>query len=165
VKQLVFVHHGDFVESISEVKKSSQTIQLSLKESKKIYPTLSSNRLKETLYNFKFLYYLYRNYFVNTNNAPTNNRDDKDIEMDYQKFELLLNYIGLNYDIKNIVLIFSPDSDPELTELVKEYNFETLTLKVDNYKSWQLENDSHWSCYGHREAAKQVAKFINESSF
>ena len=70
-----------------------------------------------------------------------------------------------NYLTNNLIIIFSPDSDIELVNLLKKNNFQTILLASSNYKSWQLSNDSHWSCYGHEEAAKQVSKYLIQGTW
>ena len=64
------------------------------------------------------------------------------------------------YEIKNVYLIFSPDSDDKLIDLLKNNGFKVMKLQSSNYKEWKMEHDSHWSCHGHSEAAKQVSVFL-----
>ncbi len=163
IKQLLYVHHGDFIESIKELENQPLIVQYSVNSNKIIYPRLTQSKLKKVLYHFKFAYYLYRNYFLSNDNGFSNNRDDKSLEIDYDKIKELLQYVNSNYRTDNVILVFSPDSDPAFTEFVKKYNFHTLSLESNDYKSWQLPNNSHWSCRGHEEAAKQVAKFLNNA--
>ena len=163
--QLLYVHHGDFIESISEIKKKPLTVQLSIKTNKIIYAKYSRSRFKTILYNFKFAYYIYIKYLLKGKDTSTNNRNEKNLAIDFEKVQSLLNFVKSNYNTDNIILVFSPDTDQNLIKLVKHNHFQTFELKTDNYKSWQLENDSHWSCFGHEEAAKQVSKYINQSSF
>lgn len=165
IKQLLYVHHGDFVESIKEISRNPNTVQLSLKTEIVTFPESSQSNLKRILYKFEFAYFMYRNYFQKSINAPANNRDDKNLEIDYPKIDSLLDYITSNYDTQNIILVFSPDSDPKITEMTVKHNFESITLKAEDYKSWQLSNDSHWSCHGHKESALQVSKFLNDANF
>jgi hypothetical protein len=165
IKQLLYVHHGDFIESITEITNQPLTVQLSISSNKIRFPMLTSSRFKDILYNFKFAYFLYRNYLVKSTNVSTNNRDLKQTNIDYVKIQLLLDFVKKNYFTDNIILVFSPDSDKNLIELVKENNFQTFELKSTNYKSWQLANNSHWSCNGHEEAAKQVSKYIDKSTW
>lgn len=165
IKQLLYVHHGDFTESVKEIKNNLTTVQLELNSNKIIYAKLTQSKFKKILYNFKFAYYLYRNYFNDGGNVSTNNRDDKKSTIDYKKIRLLLKFVKSNYNIEKIVLVFSPDSDLKLIELAKQYSFETVKLTTSDYKSWQLTTDSHWSCYGHEQAALQVAAYLNKKNF
>lgn len=162
VKQLLYVHHGDFIESITEIEKQPLTVQLSVSSNKIRYAKLTTSRVKDILYNFKFAYFLYRKYFVGKADIGTNNRDVVNVSIDYDKIKLLLAYVQKNYRTDNIVLVFSPDTDSKLTAMVKESNFQTLELKAANYKLWQFAHDSHWSCFGHEEAAKQVSKYLQQ---
>lgn len=160
VKQLLYVHHADFIESITEVMNVPLTVQLSVTTNKIRHARLTKSRVKDVLYNFKFAYFLYRNYFVSSVDIGTNNRDAMPATIDYDKIQQLLTFVKMNYQTENIVLVLSPDTDKKLIELVKENNFHTLELTTDNYKLWQFEHDSHWSCHGHEEAAKQVSKYL-----
>ena len=160
IKHLLYVHHGDFIESINEIRPNSNTVQVLLKEEKIKYPILQSSPIKDFLYNFKLAYFLYRNYLLKDKNIQTNNRDEKFESIDYDSIQLLLDFTKKNYDTKRIVLVFSPDSDKKVVELLMKNNFETFVLETNNYKSWQMENDSHWSCFGHKEVAKQVNKYL-----
>jgi hypothetical protein len=90
IKQLLFVHHGDFIESITEIENQPLTVQLSVVSKKIRYAKLTKNRLKDFLYNFKFAYLLYRNYFLKGTNVSTNNRDVKYQKIDYDKIQILL---------------------------------------------------------------------------
>jgi hypothetical protein len=160
IKQLLYVHHGDFIESITEITNNPLTVQLSITTNKIRYARLTKSRFKDILYNLKFAYFLYRNYIVKNTNVSSNNRDIKHSNIDFHKIQMLLNFVKKNYFTDNIILVFSPDTDNELIELIKENNFQTIELKSTNYKSWQLINDGHWSCYGHEEAAMQVSKCL-----
>ena len=52
---LLYVHHGDFVESIRDIKAKQNTTQVNLINGKKYFPELSSSKLKDLLYNFKLI--------------------------------------------------------------------------------------------------------------
>ena len=157
---LLYVHHGDFVESIRDIKAKQNTTQVNLINGKKYFPELSSSKLKDLLYNFKFAYYIYRNYIVKSNNS-VNNRDSlKSKDLDYDYLMKLILFVKKNYEIKNVYLIFSPDSDDKLIDLLKNNGFKVMKLQSSNYKEWKMEHDSHWSCHGHSEAAKQVSVFL-----
>jgi len=103
-------------------------------------------------------------YFVGKMDVSTNNRDVVQSNIDYGKIQMLLTFVKKNYQTDNVILVFSPDSDSKLIDLVKENNFQTIELKASNYKLWQFPTDSHWSCYGHEEAAKQVSKYLEQIS-
>jgi len=157
---LLYVHHGDFVESIKNINANPNTIQIDLTNRVKYFPALRTSKLKDILYNAKFLYFIYRNYIVKSANA-TNNRDSMNkIDMQYEFLNMLIEYTKDNYNISNVYLIFSPDSDDKLIEMLAINGFKVLKLKSNNYKSWQFENDSHWSCFGHEQAAQQVSEFL-----
>lgn len=161
IRQLLYVHHGDFVESVMECGSQPLTVQLSVEQDSIRYAALTSSRMKEVMYNFKLGYYLYRNYLVRAENNQTNNRNVDFGHIDYDVIQMLLDFVKDNYRTDHIVLVFSPGSDTEFVEFAGRNGFQTLFLQTDDYKSWQLESDSHWSCFGHEEAAKQVDYFLH----
>jgi len=165
IRQLLYVHHGDFIESILELGSQPLTVQLSVEQDSIRYAALTSSRIKEVMYNFKLGYYLYRNYLVRAENNQTNNRNVDFGHIDYDAIKLLLDFVKNNYRTDHIVLVFSPGSDTEFVEFTRRNGFQTIFLQTDDYKSWQLESDSHWSCYGHEEVAKQVDHFFHMDQF
>lgn len=164
IRHLLYVHHGDFAESITEIVKSREKIQWSAEQDKVIPISFDrrKNKIKRFLYKSKFAYYLYRNYIVKAGAGNTNNRDDKSKDLDYDRIIKLLDYIDKNFVTDNITLVFSPDSDLKLIEITKGYKYDVFVLKSNDYESWSLEDDSHWSCSGHEKASKQVVSYINE---
>ena len=97
-------------------------------------------------------------------NNWTNNRNVDFKNIDYASIQRMLDYVKDNYRIDNIVLVFSPGSDLELIKQCEENGFRVLLLITDNYKSWLMPNDSHWSCYGHQEVARQVANYLEDGT-
>ncbi|MFN3754458.1 hypothetical protein [Flavobacterium sp.] len=163
VYQLLYVHDGDFVESIAEIKRNPLTVQISVKNGEVTFAKLKSSKLKDVIYNFKFFYYLYRNYLlklVNNNDATNNRVLIKGKKIDYGLIQDLFILTKKKYQIQNIVLVFSPDTDKKVIDIAKENGFKYFQLQTNDYKSWQMPEDSHWSCYGHQEVAKQVAEFF-----
>ena len=171
VVNLLYVSTSDFEESIAELGRDPKMLQISLKENKIYYPTLQGGRLKSLLYKFRFAYYLYRNYVIPKLKAMRKKeqlvevKEKKNIKPDYAKIEQLMNYIGKNYGTDKIILVFHPGSDEGIIKIVQEAGFKTLHLKVDREESWQLPNDSHWSCYGHKEVARQVTNYLKFHTF
>ncbi|MDI9257691.1 hypothetical protein [Flavobacterium sedimenticola] len=165
--QLLYVHHGDFIESVTEIKRNPFTVQLTLKTGEIKYAKPTSGKVKEAIYNFKFIYFLYRNYLfkLGNNDDATNNRVLlKGKKIDYNLINELLVETGKRYRIQNIVLVFSPDTDPKVIDMAGKNGFHYFQLQTDDYKSWQMPKDSHWSCYGHQEVAKQVAQYLQQQS-
>lgn len=163
VKHLLYVHHADFDESIFQKGKRFHTVQLDIENKKVLFPKLQVNSFKRFVYQFKFLYYIYRNYLVRSveGDDVSENIRGKELAIDYNKLEKLLNFSKENYTINNVILVFSPDTDVKLIQMVKQFGFEYLVLQTPNYSTWELPNDSHWSCYGHDQAALQVSKYLN----
>lgn len=164
VYQLLYVHDGDFVESISEIKSSPLTVHMSVKTGKVTYAKFTSSKLKDVIYNFKFFYYVYRKYLFKLNNEDATNNQVliKSKKIDYSLIEELVIIAKKKYNTRNIVLVFGPDTDQRIVDIAHKTGFNYFKLQTDDYKSWQMPNDSHWSCYGHQEVAKQVAAYLTK---
>lgn len=163
VYQLLYIQQADFIESVSEIKSAPLTVQISVKTGQVKYAKLQSSKFKEVIYNFKFFYYIYRNYIFMLlgNDDATNNRVlIKRKKINYQLIEDLLVISKKKYNTRNVILVFSPDTDKKVIDLVKNSGFRYFQLISKDYKSWQMPKDSHWSCHGHEEAAKQVANYL-----
>mgnify|MGYP000179835566 CR=1 FL=1 len=162
VKHLFYVHHGDFIESIMELKNNPLTVQVSLESNEIRFAKLTSSKLKNVLYNFKLAYYLYRNFLIqNINkNVSTNNRNTKSENINYTAIQELLDFVIKYYQTDNIILVFSPDANQKVVDMTQNKGFEVWRLEAENYEKWQLENDSHWSCEGHKKAAEQVNNYL-----
>lgn len=169
-KQLLYVHNSDFVTSVIERTNQPLTVQLSLEKNEIRYAQQKGSSLKELLYRFKFAYFLYRNYVVPiiVENDMARGRTDSSLdeihESDYPYIQSLFDYVTENYKIDNIVLVFFPDSDPKLVDLAGNVGFVTLQLETSDYNSWLTSIGGHWSCFGHKEVAKQVDNYLESIS-
>ena len=161
VKQILYVHDSDFSNSIREIKHENNTFQWSIRSNNISYPQFSENKIKKVLYNFQFMYYIYRNYIISNENSSKIKIDDNKLNIDYNKIQKLLDFINKTYITDNIIIVFSPNSDKGLIEMVMKNNFQTIVLKTDDIKTWEFLNDSHWTCFGHEEVAKQVSHDLN----
>lgn len=68
--QLLYLSEGDFYESISEITRYNDRLQISIENQQLLTNQLKSPGMKKVLYNIKLLYYLYLKYpiFVNKQN-------------------------------------------------------------------------------------------------
>ncbi|MFV9550999.1 hypothetical protein [Algibacter sp. PT7-4] len=176
--QLIYVAGHDFTESVSSIKPLKDITQLDIETNRVVYGQMKSPGFKKILYNWKLLYYFYNNFSFNVfkkNKPPKKNKKTKKVKSkkdnDFKYFHeisKLLNYVKLNYDISNKILVFQPKSKPEIIKLCKDKGFKTILLNSDNDKSWSFDYDHHWTCYGHDKVSLQVSrvltKYINEST-
>ncbi|MFD0799538.1 hypothetical protein ACFQZJ_18855 [Maribacter chungangensis] len=172
IKQLIYVHDADFLESVVQIKKMTDIAQYDTEQDKVIPGVLKSPGLKKILYNWKFMYYLYTNYsFGPTNkeivpapkkvsNAPTSKVLEHKTEL-----QQLITFVTANYNTDSIVLVYRPNADPDLIQLLKDFNFKLLLLVDDKKKNWSFEHDAHWTCIGHEEAAKQVKNRLKKTTY
>jgi hypothetical protein len=161
---LVFVNNNDFYESVTSILPAADITQLDIENSKIIYGRMKSPVLKKVLYNWKLLYYFYNKYPFNF--SKDQNKTEKEIAKDEFKFkneiQSLINYSQQNYNIKNKILVFHPNSKLEIIEICKNAGFKVIILNSDNDESWTFEHDSHWTCYGHSQVANQIQKFFSQ---
>lgn len=159
IHSLIYLKDEDFNESIIQIKPMSDVTQLNIKTKIIEKGEIKSSGLKNILYTFKILYYLYNRFPGNVLNEE--NDESKEI-MNKLKFHReiseLINYIKINYVISNKTLVFQPNSNKLIIEMCQTAGFNIIELNSNNDDSWIFDYDSHWTCYGHERAAKQVKK-------
>jgi len=158
-----YVKNSDFLQSIDNGKgKKNDKVSYNLKTGKIQYAKYEGSTSKDILYNFKFFYYCYRNiWHTEGNNGEI--PDEKAIDkLNREEIVPFMDYVKKNYDAGKMALVFYPESSKELMDLCKSYGFKVMVIETDNHKSWQFEHDAHWTCYGHKQVALQVKKFIEE---
>jgi len=161
--EVIYVNDKDFTESIASINKKKEFVKVDLDKNKIVYSNYRESVYKDMLYNFKFAYYLYRNVWLNDGGEKEGQKIEKKEPLPFNEIGKLLDYVNKNYDLKGKIFVFSPDSDKDLVALCSKAGFKTFMLNAPDLKAWQLETDSHWSCHGHNEAAKQVKEFIMHS--
>jgi hypothetical protein len=57
----------------------------------------------------------------------------------------------------------TPDTDQSIDKILKKHQIKFLRLRAQNYKRWSHIDDPHWSCLGHRKAAKQVSAYMENN--
>lgn len=164
---LIYVSGGDFYESVSSILPAVDITQLNVEKSKIIYGQMKSPGLKKILYNWKLLYYFYNKFPLNFSKSVAKSvkieKEENKNEFKFQKeIQSLVNYTKLNYNIKNKILVFHPNSESEIIEICKNAGFKVIVLNSDNDQSWTFEHDKHWTCYGHSQVARQIQKFFNQ---
>lgn len=165
-KQMFYVHDEDFTASVVELLNQPLTVQYSLKKKEVRYAILTTSKLKSILFSSKFVYFLYRNYFVLADLDLFNKKEEVSAEvkpLNYESLGLAFDYVTENYNVANILLVFFPGSDEGLMDLARQSGFETMLLETDDYNSWLTSIGGHWSCYGHEEVAMQVDHYLRQS--
>lgn len=170
---LMYVLDKSFYKSIKKNSISNGT-QLDLKTFKVSHSKYIESVFKNVLYNFKFAYYLYRKNLHIFNRrislfsslfkiSKPKKRGFKENfkKEDIEDISILLDFVKKNYQTDNVVMIFNDRNSKQIYNLVKSKGFQTLRFDSQN-DDWTLEGDSHWSCYGHHQAAKQVSAFLDE---
>ena len=164
--QLLYLSESDFYESISEINRYSDRLQISIKNQKLLPTHLKAPGLKKILYNIKLLYYLYLKYpiFVEKQNkGETSDSIYENKKFDSLIFNELLTYCSENYELNKLIFVFHPNTDNRIIELVSAFGIKTILLNSELDKSWALgSHDGHWSCYGHNQISKQVANKLKD---
>ena len=165
IKTLIYVSDNDFYESIKEVKPMVDITQINLKDGSIAYGEMKAPRLKKILYNVKLLYYFYNRFPLGQSDVAQDHNKEELVEAEdnnklKSKVEIfkLIEYIVNNYNIKSKILVFHPNTNTEIIEQCQRAGFNTIVLdssKDDN--SWTFDYDSHWTCYGHEQVAKQIS--------
>lgn len=168
VLNLIYVNNNDFYESISSIRPLTDITQLNIEKGEIVYGQMKSPGFKKILYNWKLLYYFYNRFPLNFSKTQIKTKIKKESVKNAFNFETelkgLISYAKLNYDITDKILVFHPKSQFEIIELCKKAGFKVMLLSSEkDDKSWSFEHDSHWTCYGHSQVAKQVTKFIKSN--
>jgi hypothetical protein len=166
VNNLIYVNDNDFYESVVEIKPIRDITQLSLNSNSIIFGEMKSPAIKKILYNWKLLYYFYNRFPLNISKKTEIDPIDVNDNVEVNEFQFenkvfeLINYISINYSIKNKTLVFHPNSNKIIIEKCKKVGFNVIILDSSEDQDWTFGYDSHWTCYGHERAAQQVHKWI-----
>lgn len=168
LKTLVYVNDNDFYESIKDLKPMSDITQVNLKDGSIAYGEMKAPFFKKILYNFKLLYYLYNRFPLDqSDNAEEPIKHESEDEENGNELKSktevfqLIDYIADNYENKNKILVFHPNSNSEIIEQCIRTGFKTIVLDSSkDDKSWTFDYDSHWTCYGHEQVAKQISTVL-----
>ena len=154
------VNSNDIYESISNINRYPDRIQVNLNENKISKVDLKYPNLKKILYNIKGLYYLYYNQFLNFN-FPNLKSSKKIINTATNKelIRKLINYIRDNYSTEEISF---------LCYNMKNYEINSLKMLSENIyhieefsKNELIEDDRHWNFLGNQKVAEIIYnKFI-----
>jgi len=161
---LLYVHSSDFIDCLPQSPEDSH-ITFDPNSNKLQFDHYTESKFKDVVYNFKFGYYFYRNVWL----SPSHSAEAKAInssaeaEVPVDGVKKLLQFISKKYTLNNKVLIFRPGSDRAVVKLCADAGFKTYLLQGNPLKWRQSKDDSHWSCQGHEEAAKQVKSIIEEN--
>jgi hypothetical protein len=158
---IMYLKEGDFTEGIASLNKNDNNVRVDLEKNKILYQKYKGSKLKDFLYNVKVVYYLYRNVIQPAQQGAPRIKDKK--VFPEKVVGRQIDYLVKNYPVKNKLMVFVPGTNPKLLEMCRAAGFKTVQLEVKGNKVWELENDIHWSCYGHEEVAKQVAPHIEDA--
>lgn len=120
--QLLYLGGDDFYESISEITRYNDRLQLSIENQKLLPNQLKSPGLKKILYNIKSLYYLYQKYpiFVDKQNKgelPKAHQENN--KFDSNVFNKLFTFCSNNYHLKKLIFVFHPNTDDRIIAMAK----------------------------------------------
>lgn len=168
IHTLIYVKDDDFYESISEIEQLDEITQLSVKKDSIRYGAINAPKFKKALYNWKLLFYFYNRFPLNSLLKTKSKSKDsfyssKNEEKYNTEVSQLIDYISHNYVIKNITLVFHPNSNESIIETCISFGFNIILLDSSNDKPWTFDYDSHWTCYGHKRAAQQISKKLINS--
>ena len=160
LKHLVYINTADFYESIGVKGKKSNRVTIDLADNTIFKPKVENALLKKILYSSKFLFYMRLRFFSKEKNNDENKGNQTKKSIDYGQFKSLFAYCLKSYDTDRIIFVYHPNIEERFVELTKEFGFKYIVLDTQG-KDWAIdETEPHWSCFGHGEVAKQVARVI-----
>ena len=155
-KTIFLVNSNDIYESISDINRFSDRIQVDLIDNKINNVDLKYPTLKKILYNIKGLYYLYSNQFFSFN-FPKLVSSKKIINNKGPNKELirkLFVYIKDNYSTENISFFCYNMKDSEVN------SFKLLSKNIYHIKEFDekeiRKDDRHWNCLGNQKVAELI---------
>ncbi len=155
-KTIFLVNSNDIYESISNINRFPDRIQVDLIENKINNVDLKYPTLKKILYNIKGLYYLYSNKFFSLNFTKLNsskkiiNNKDPNKEL----IRKLFVYIRDNYSTENISFLCYNMKDSEVN------SFRMLSKNIYHIREFDKKeirkDDRHWNCFGSQKVAELI---------
>jgi len=170
--KVIYVSSKDFLTNIKNGN-SNSGYQVNLETKQFYYPKYRGSSLKDFIYNFKFIYYLYRKNIsvfnpttvINGINKNSENKNDLKLSnKEYEEVSNLLDLIKINYKCDNVFFVFHPNSSKEIISLTRKKGFRSMEIVKNENENWKTKNHGHWNCFGHHEVAKQVSIFLDELS-
>ena len=163
--QLLYINENDFYESVSEINRYDDRVQISIQEQKILKSEIKNPGIKKLLYASKLAYYLYLKSmaFMSslTQKKNTSESNQKDL-YDAVLFDKLFNYCMKHYDMQKINFVLHPEVDERYVSLIHKYGIKTISLKITDHQQWsKSKNDEHWSCFGHEQVSNQVTIYLN----
>mgnify|MGYP000739826712 FL=1 len=158
---IFIIDNSDFEESIQEINKLNDRVQISLKTSKLSLGKIKAKYLKKILYNYKTLYYLYLKYLKSQKSNITS--QSKEVNQSNEEISLFINKLirisNQNYDLKDCLFVFRGEND--FKELFNQLNLNFIELNLKGVEYMYSENDSHWNCKGHKIASEKILEYID----
>ena len=154
-KIIVFINENDVEESISEISRLSDRLQISIKSGDLEKVKIKYPILKKILYQIKTIYYLYiKGYFsVNFLDFRTN---QKVFKTNNDKLEKFFTILKLNYDLEKITFLVN-SNDPNIELIEREFKKDRL-IKFETSEDWFVKGDGHWNCLGHKNVSNIIVE-------
>lgn len=158
-KTLIYVGNNDIVESISNIKRHKDRLQIDLQSKELKKTSIKGKQLKKILYSYKTLYYLY---LKHKKSGKSNPQENKNYSNEYapSTIKAFFKYINNNYDLEKTTFIFRKNNDYK--EFFIENQLSYIELNMNDPK-YIFPKDSHWNCHGHLRANKIILKKIFNS--
>lgn len=171
VHKIIYVSSSDFLSNITKKSSNVNGYKVNLENKVVNHPKYRGSRLKDIIYNFKFIYYLYRkniHLFNELNGGKKLSDKNKNIAknaLDISHEDLiqigdLLSFIIQNYNSGNVLFVFHPNSNKELINLTRKKGFKVFEIKKEKNVNWKTKKDGHWNCQAHKQIANQVSLFL-----
>lgn len=157
---LLYLSKFDFIESFANEERHPELVQIDLRTNQIINGHLENPIGRKLLYKFKIIYYLYLRF--KSQAELERKHSGPEVAVDMKNVTKCFNYCKQHYNIKKIIMVFHPATDPALIHLAKQYGFRTISLEFEGNKSkWVINNaDPHWSCYAHEQIVKQISTVL-----
>ena len=159
-KTFVLVNENDIYESISNIYRYSDRLQLNIKTGEIELVKLKAPLIKSIIYNFKSFYYLYSNGFFSFKFQKFNSISENKNEIHNKFVEDFFYIIEKKYDLSKIDFICY-----SMSEHLFSY-FEKNKLNAKNISKFEgshfREDDNHWTCLGNEYVSSLILNFFQK---
>ena len=167
VLSIIYVNQNDIEESISNMDRHKDRLQINLKTSKIESVEIKYEKLKYVLYNLKSLYYLYmKGFFSNIDLFKTpfklKNSLDLNDRLNKNYLDDFFSIIKSKYNLENVFFLIDKNEKTYIN------NFEKRNLNLILFSSnqnWFNKKDFHWNCNGNREVSNLIVKHLKENPY
>lgn len=158
---IILVNNNDVEESISNINRYSDRLQLDINTSNLDSVEIKYEKLKYLLYNIKSLYYLYMKGFFSSGNLfekPYKFEQSRTVKNESNIY-IFFEIIKTRYKLDNTIFLID-NNQKKYIDHFKKIKANLILFSAKN--EWLNRNDSHWNCIGNNEISNVISKHLKQ---